>query len=90
LFAHYNNSIKSAASNDMATTLKTRKLYTIRYETDGGRTGGTLGFKARLLPRKAALRVVNRMRHSNVFVYISPLVIKMTPAQVAYMDARYA
>ena len=74
----------------MATKVKTRKLYMIRIH-NGNSTGKAVGFKGRLIPRKAALRVASRLRRSMRFdwVEMAPLEVNVTPEQIAYLNRRY-
>ena len=75
----------------MGNTIKQRKLYTVRYETTTGHLRArTVGHKARLLPRAAALRVVKRLKKAGVFAYVSALMVNVTPEQAAYLDRRYS
>ena len=73
----------------MTATLKTRKLYQVRQTPARHSFGRTVGHKARLLPRAAAARIARRLRRAGVDAMISPLLVNVTPAQAAYLDARY-
>ena len=72
-----------------ATTLKQRKLYQVRHHPDGIVFGSQVGFKGRLLPLYAALRVAKRLRARGLFITCDPIVVKLTPAQIARLDSRY-
>lgn len=75
----------------MAATLKTRKLYQVRHHANGGMSSGrSVGHKARLLPRTAALRIAKRLRKSGLFVTCDALHVNLTAEQIAYLDRRYA
>lgn len=67
--------------------LRTRKLYQVRHHP--GVFGRQVGFKARLVPLKAARRIANRLRRSGLDITIDPLVVKLTPEQVNYLERRY-
>jgi hypothetical protein len=75
----------------MATVFRKRKLYMVRIH-NGNAPGKQVGYKSRLVPRKAALRVASRLRRSMRFdwVEIYPLEITVTPEQIAYLDRRYS
>lgn len=70
-------------------TIKTRKLYQVRQTPEGYSFGRTVGHKARLMPRAVATRIAKRLRRSGIDAMISPLIVNVTPAQAAYLDARY-
>ena len=69
--------------------LKSRKLYEIRHYRPGYVFGKTVGFKCRLLPRAAAMRVKKRLKAIGRDIEISPMIVNLTPAQCAYLDNRY-
>ncbi|MGT2457717.1 hypothetical protein ACU4GI_32975 [Cupriavidus basilensis] len=70
--------------------IKSRKLYLIRHYHAGQAIGVTVGHKCRLLPRAAATRIAQRLRRSGLDVQIAPLMVNVTPEQVAYLRRRYA
>lgn len=75
----------------MAATIKTRKLYQVRNHPNGGLSSGRhVGYKGRLLPRAAALRIAKRLRKSGLFITTDPITVNVTPTQAAYLDRRYA
>lgn len=69
---------------------KTRKLYQVRQTPVGYTFGRTVGHKCRLLPRAVALRIAKRLRRAGIDATVSPLIVNVTPAQAAYLDARYS
>lgn len=71
----------------MPLDLKTRTLYQVRHHT--GRCGRQVGHKARLLPRKAALRVSRRLTRAGLFITLDRVVVNVTPAQADYLKRRY-
>lgn len=74
----------------MATNLKTRKLYQVRNHPNDGRSSGKhVGYKMRLLPRAAAMRIAKRLRKSGLFITVDPIMVNLTKQQAAYLDARY-
>ena len=74
----------------MTTAIKTRKLYQVRHHANGGLwSGRSVGHKAKLLPRAAAMRIANRLRKSGLFITVDPIMVNITAAQAAYLDARY-
>ena len=70
--------------------IKTRKLYQIRNYRAGYTFGQTVGYKCRLLPRAAAMRVAKRLRRSGLDIQIAPVQVNCTVEQAAYLDRRYA
>ena len=71
--------------------MKTRKLYAVRnHPNNGAWSGRTVGHKSRLMPRATAARVAKRLRKSGLFITIDPIVVNVTPEQIAYLDRRYA
>lgn len=72
------------------TQIKERKLYAVRnHPMNGAWSGVTVGHKARLLPRKAAMKIAKRLRKSGLFITIAPLIINTTKEQRDYLDCRY-
>ena len=75
----------------MANTVKPRKLYQIRHHAnDGLWSGRQVGHKARLLPRKAALKIAKRLRKSGLFITVDPIMVNTTKEQREYLDSRYS
>jgi len=66
-----------------------RKLYRVMIWR-GDSYGKPLGFKGRLLPRRAAQRIAKRLSRSGLSASIAPLRVNVTPPQAAYLDRRYA
>lgn len=75
----------------MTATIKyrARKLFQIRIHRPGHTFGTQVGYKSRLLPRRAAARVARRLRESGHFVTIDPILVKLTLAQAETLDCRY-
>lgn len=76
----------------MATSqIKERKLYIVRnHPMNGAWSGRTVGHKARLLPRTAALKIAKRLRKAGLFITIAPLMVNTTKEQRDYLDRRYS
>lgn len=72
-----------------AIKIRTRKLYQVRVHPAGRVFGQHVGHKGRLLPRAPAARVARRLRQSGLTVTIDPMIVKVTPQQVANLAARY-
>ena len=72
------------------TQIKERKLYAVRnHPMNGAWSGVTVGHKARLLPRSAAMKIAKRLRKSGLFITIAPLVVNTTKEQRDYLSSRY-
>lgn len=72
------------------TQIKERKLYAVRnHPMNGAWSGVTVGHKARLLPRGAAMKIAKRLRKSGLFITIAPLIVNTTKEQRDYLSARY-
>ena len=71
--------------------MKRRKLYSVRNHGNNGLwMGREVGHKARLLPRKIAMRIAKRLRKSGLFITVDALHVNLTVEQCAYLDRRYA
>lgn len=68
---------------------KLRKLYSVRHTPAGLVFSRPAGHKTRLLPRAAAARVAKRLSRAGLDVSISPMHVKVSPEQAAYLDHRY-
>jgi aspartyl-tRNA synthetase len=72
--------------------VKQRKLYQVRY-FEGGRFSKQVGFKTRLVPRAAAMKIAKRLRKAlkklDMLVTVTPILVNCTPEQIAYLERRY-
>jgi hypothetical protein len=68
---------------------RARKLFQIRIHRPGHTFGVQVGHKCRLLPRAPAARVARRLREAGHTVTIDPILVKLTPEQVSWLDNRY-
>lgn len=74
-----------------AIKIKTRKLYSVRHHANGGTwSGRPVGYKAKLIPRTAAMRLAKRLRKAGLFITVDPVIVNCTPEQCAYLDRLYA
>ena len=70
--------------------IKPRKLYQVRHHANNGLWSGRhVGYKGRLLPRAAAMRVAKRLRKAGLFITVDPIMVNTTQAQRDYLDKRY-
>lgn len=70
---------------------KSRKLYVVRNHANNGLCmGREVGYKARLLPRKIAMRIAKRLRKSGLFITVDAMIVNLTYEQSEYLDRRYA
>jgi hypothetical protein len=73
-----------------AAKIKVRKLYQVRHHAnDGLWSGRHVGYKGRLLPRAAAMRIAKRLKKAGLFITCDPVMVNVTLDQAAYLDRRY-